>query len=95
MTDLIIDNIVEDDEGVIINVSTRPKILIDTGRTFTRSDGTVVARIYERLTKRSRRTQAAYYDPDHLCWGDVGERAYRRGVYDGFKALQEELSLML
>lgn len=60
-------------------------VLIDAGRTFTRSDGTLVARIYERLTKRSRRRQS-----NHIC-----EANYRRGVYDAFKTMQEELDELL
>ena len=59
---------------------------------FTRSNGTMIARIYERLTKRSRRRDEWYA----ITYPDQGpsikEEAYRRGVYDGFKALQEELS---
>ena len=50
--------------------------------TFTRSNGTTIARIYERLTKASRRRAE----------GRKTETAYRQGVYDAFKALQEELS---
>lgn len=71
--------------------------LVKTNKTFTRSDGTVVARIYERLTKASRRkVNAALNDPTSNVWDytdiDVDEIHYRRGVYDGFKALQKELS---
>ena len=55
--------------------------------TFTRSNGTLIARIYERLTKASRRREpekeAGWYSPT--------EQAYRRGLYDALKALQKEL----
>lgn len=53
---------------------------------FTRSNGTVMARIYERLTKASRREQAEYLS----SLVDAEEKAYRRGLYDAFKTLQEE-----
>lgn len=52
------------------------EILFDT-RPFTRSNGTILARLYERLTKRSRRSN--------------NDAAYRQGIYDAYKALQEEL----
>ena len=60
---------------------------------FTRSNGTIAARIYERLTKASRRKaeqQGPYLmntDVDNVWY----EQHYRRGVYDAFKALQGEL----
>ena len=69
------------------------QVLIDLGHTFTRSDGTVVARIYERLTKRSRRRSNA--EVDGVRMGDRIEGAYRKGVYDGFKAMQEELNHLI
>lgn len=53
---------------------------------FTRSNGTVMARVYERLTKASRRRAEGFEDRI-----PVSEAHYRRGVYDAFKALQEEL----
>ena len=53
---------------------------------FTRSNGTVLARVYERLTKASRRRDATYEDMEPIV-----ETAYRRGVYDAFQALQKEL----
>ena len=55
--------------------------------TFTRSDGTLFARIYERLTKASRRRA------DYIAIGmqsDV-ESAYRAGVKDTLDALRKEL----
>ncbi len=96
MTDLVIDSITEDDERIIINVSTRePKILIDIGRTFTRSNGTVVARLYERLTKRSRRKQTSSpFVPGGTLVSDI-ETAYRKGVFDAYKNLQEELNYLI
>ena len=53
--------------------------------TFTRSDGTLFARIYERLTKRSRRRTSSEV---------VGyqEASYREGVKDTLEALRTELS---
>ncbi len=60
-------------------------------RTFTRSDGTVVARLYERLTKRSRRRE-----PDKEAgWYSPTEQAYRLGVYDAYKHLQKELDYLV
>ncbi len=56
--------------------------LMDLDRTFTRSDGSIVARIYERLTKRSRRRAT-----NTIC-----EMHYRRGVYEAYKSLQNELT---
>ena len=59
-------------------------------RPFTKSNGTIMARVYERLTKRSRRQE-------ELLYYNVGaeeafyEKAYRRGVYETLKALQDEL----
>ena len=53
---------------------------------FTRSNGTVFARIYERLTKRSRRRPSHY--GDHLD----AEAFYRWGVKDTLEALRIELS---
>lgn len=65
-------------------------ILIDVDRTFTKSDGSIVARVYERLTKASRRRAEGFEDRI-----PVSEAHYRRGVYDAFKALQEELNLLV
>lgn len=58
-----------------------------TGETFTRSNGTILARLYERLTKASRRRDGGggFFTTGEEAW-------YRQGVYDAFKALQEELS---
>jgi hypothetical protein len=75
------------------------QVLIDVGATFTRSDGTIVARIYERLTKASRRKEEA----GHARTVDLGydwsltpsERAYRRGVYDAFQSMKDELNKLL
>jgi len=53
--------------------------------TFTRSDGTLFSRIYERLTKASRRRYAG-----GNVWHE--EQAYRRGVKDTLKAVRDELS---
>jgi len=57
-------------------------------RTFTRSNGTVFARIYERLTKQSRRRA----DYNAIGAGSDTESAYRRGVKDTLEALRTELS---
>ena len=59
-------------------------------KTFTRSNGTIMAKVYERLTKRSRRREQAVTGFIGVEEGET-QRAYRRGVYDGFKALQAEL----
>jgi hypothetical protein len=56
---------------------------------FTRSNGAVISKLYERLTKRSRRAQAAHTYPGY----PETQEAYRQGVYDAFKALQKELSV--
>lgn len=52
---------------------------------FTKSNGTLMSRIYERLTKASRRRggEPLIRDP---------EEYYRRGIYDTLKALQDELA---
>jgi len=53
---------------------------------FTRSNGTIAARLYERLTKASRRR----LKPIELGFMSIErERAYREGVYDAYKALQQ------
>ena len=54
------------------------------GGSFVRSNGTMVARIYERLTKASRRRTDGSYN-------SVDESYYRQGVYDTLKALKTEL----
>ena len=57
-------------------------------KTFTRSDGTIFSRIYERLTKASRRRE-----PDKEAgWYSPTEQAYRHGVKDTLEALRKELS---
>ena len=93
MTDLVIDRIVEDEEKIIFEVSHIKnsfywggRELIDVNQSFTRSNGTIIAQLYERLTKASRRRNAKYKEL-------TMEAAYRRGVYDAFKALQEELDV--
>ena len=61
-------------------------VLMDTARTFTRSDGTIVARLYERLTKASRRR----VDPSDP-WNQFEEEAFRQGVYMAYRTLQKEI----
>ena len=61
---------------------------LDAGETFTRSNGTIIARLYERLTKASRRRTNTLSNRQSRDY----EEAYRRGVYDAYKALQEELT---
>ncbi len=62
--------------------------LLNTTGTFTRSDGSMISRIYERLTKASRRRE-----PDKEAgWYSPTEQAYRRGVKDTLTALRTELS---
>ena len=60
---------------------------------FTRSNGSIAARVYERLTKASRRRQAIYSAGDYSLRGNdpLTEHAYRQGLYDALKALQVEL----
>ena len=56
---------------------------------FTKSRGTIMSRLYERLTKQSRRKE-----PTHYMGGTIGHltgAAYRRGVYDAYTALQDEM----
>jgi len=67
-----------DDEGYMMEVF--------NNTTFTRSDGTLFARIYERLTKRSRRRTSS----EVVCC--VQEASYREGVKDTLEALRTELS---
>ena len=69
-----------DDEGYMMEVF--------NNTTFTRSDGTLFARIYERLTKASRRRA----DYNAIGAGSDTESAYRRGVKDTLEALRTELS---
>ncbi len=56
--------------------------------TFTRSNGTLIARIYERLTKASRRRTNSL-QPIRSA---KAERVYRLGVKDALEALRAELS---
>jgi len=69
-----------------------PDGLMQINKTFTRSDGTIVARLYERLTKASRRTADADWCEPYGALSVSHQAAYRKGVYDAFKALQDELS---
>ncbi len=62
--------------------------LIALQETFTRSNGTMFSRIYERLTKASRRIQDEFLS----TLVDAEEVAYRRGVKDTLEALRIELS---
>jgi hypothetical protein len=55
--------------------------------TFTRSNGSTISRLYERLTKASRRREDSTFSAVDL----VVEDTYRKGVYDAFKALKQEL----
>ena len=55
---------------------------------FTRSNGTLIAKLYERLTKASRRAEQKNLFPGY----EETYSEYRRGVYDAYKALQEELA---
>jgi hypothetical protein len=54
-------------------------------RTFTRSNGTAFSRIYERLTKASRRRAVKH------GWFGL-EESYRRGIKDTLEAVRTELS---
>jgi len=54
---------------------------------FVRSNGKVVSRIYERLTKASRRRGYVNYDRVSVL-----EESYRQGVYDALSALRGEVS---
>ncbi len=69
--------------------------LLFRSTTFTRSDDTIFSRLYERLTKASRRRV------EHATHVDIEigqsreqtiENAYRRGVKDTLEALRTELS---
>jgi hypothetical protein len=52
-----------------------------------------MARIYERLTKASRRRVPRHPGGEIAHWPTAEyEEMYRLGVYDAFKALQKELS---
>ncbi len=70
--------------------------LLNTTGTFTRSDGTMFSRIYERLTKSSRRRVITSLQGDMPAWDvtdvDIDEIHYRRGVKDTLTALRTELS---
>lgn len=72
-------------EGELGHIKVGP-LLFSEG-TFTRSNGTIAARIYERLTKASRRRDDTYEDMEYVV-----EQAYRRGVFDTLTALRNELT---
>ena len=67
---------------------------------FTKSRGTIMSRLYERLTKASRRRDMVevydgyWQDKDNLnrALHVHKEMAYRRGVYDAYTALQDEMA---
>lgn len=63
-------------------------VLTDTKATFTKSNGTTFSKIYERLTKASRRR----VDKVHT---QIVEEAYRKGVYDTLKALNDEIDTLI
>lgn len=56
--------------------------------TFTKSNGSRFSKVYERLTKASRR-RAAKTTNAPTQWA---EERYRRGVYDTLKTLQDNYS---
>lgn len=61
---------------------------------FTKSRGTIMSRLYERLTKASRRRTENYgleVADFNFTPRDV-ENAYRQGVYNAYKALQDEMA---
>ncbi len=87
MTALIIDRITEYNDATVIEVGP----LLYTQESFTRSNGTIFARIYERLTKASRRKNYAT-EEGHNFAINIKEAAYRRGVKDTLEALRTELS---
>lgn len=69
----------------------RSEMLIDT-RSFTRSNGTTLSRLYERLTKASRRrVYSKFNEFGFTVTNESTERAYRQGIRDAYRALQEEL----
>jgi hypothetical protein len=53
---------------------------------FTKSNGSIAAKIYERLTRKSRRLQEKDVTP-------YFEMMYRQGVYDTLKAIEEEVNV--
>ena len=57
---------------------------------FTKSRGTIMSRLYERLTKQSRRRGIRH--PLSKVTANRDERFYRRGVYDAYRALQDEMA---
>lgn len=68
-------------EGELGHIEVGP--LLFTAESFTRSNGTIAARIYERLTKASRRDRRQLWN--------LGV-SYRQGVKDTLEALRTELS---
>lgn len=76
-------------EGELGHIEVGP--LLFTAGTFTRSNGTIAARIYERLTKASRRDERAITGFIGTEDGAI-DRAYRRGVKHALEALRTELS---
>ena len=57
---------------------------------FTKSRGTIMSRLYERLTKASRRRGIRH--PLSKVTANRDERFYRKGVYDAYLALQDEMA---
>jgi hypothetical protein len=77
---------ITDEEGSVFGYKPK-RLLLDLNETFTRSNGTNLARLYERLTKASRRRAGKLNGRTARK-----EQAYREGLYDAYKALQEELN---
>ena len=84
MTGLTIDRIIEVEDRTEIHVGP----LLFTDESFTRSNGTVFARIYERLTKASRRRQTI----ERFGITLADETFYRKGVYDTMTAIRDEIA---
>lgn len=72
---------------------TQNNITIDTlvknPRRVSKSDGSIIPRLYERFSRASRRRVEKY--GRHT---GSAEEAYMRGVYDAYKTLADELYKM-
>ncbi len=88
MTDPVtFDTVTFTGEGLELKGYIEQGPLLFTDQTFTRSDGTIFSRIYERLTKMSRRRATTLNGRTARK-----EQAYREGVKDTLEALRTELS---
>lgn len=75
--------------GTVISVNTKDSLFLPGS--FTRSNGSIASRVYERLTKASRRRWTKGLGSAGKPGSSWYERAYRKGVYDALEALRAEV----